>query len=75
MDFVVKIKDPLLVPILLDPLWYWCVKPSVKRDNAARDIQETAEEEARENPERRKDEGHRPSGRFLLCQKTCAQTY
>jgi hypothetical protein len=48
VDFVVKIKDPLLVPILLDPLWYWCVKPSVKRDNAARDIQETAEEEARE---------------------------
>lgn len=43
-----KIKDPLIVPILLDPLWYWSVKPSVKRDNAARDIQETAEEVARE---------------------------
>lgn len=48
VEFVVKIKDPLIVPILLDPLWYWSVKPSVKRDNAARDIQETKEEEARD---------------------------
>jgi hypothetical protein len=58
VDFVVKIKDPLISSILLDPLWYWCVKPSVKRDNAARDIQETAEEEARDKilqDERMKD--------------------
>ena len=58
VDFVVKIKDPLILPILFDPLWYWCVKPSVKRDNAARDIQETAEEEARDKilrDERMKD--------------------
>jgi hypothetical protein len=58
VDFVVKIKDPLIASIVFDPLWYWCVKPSVKRDNAARDIQETAEEEAREKvlqDERMKD--------------------
>lgn len=58
VDFIVKIKDPLIAPILFDPLWYWCVKPSVKRENVARDIQESAEEEARETilrDERMKD--------------------
>jgi hypothetical protein len=48
VEFVVKIKDPLISPILFDPFWYWSVKPSVKREHIARDIQEAAEEEARD---------------------------
>lgn len=47
VNFLVNVKDPVISPIFLDPLWYWCVKPSVKRENAARDKQETTEERER----------------------------
>lgn len=47
VNFLVSVKDPVISSIFLDPLWYWCVKASVKRENAARDIQETNEEKER----------------------------
>jgi hypothetical protein len=47
VNFLVNVKDPVISAIFLDPLWYWCVRPSVKRENAARDKQETAEEKER----------------------------
>ncbi|OJA19754.1 hypothetical protein AZE42_06787 [Rhizopogon vesiculosus] len=45
--FISSLPHPLLDPRLYNGFWHWCVKPSIKREEARRNQQDTEEEEKR----------------------------
>ncbi|KAI0061798.1 hypothetical protein BV25DRAFT_705042 [Artomyces pyxidatus] len=45
--FLKNLAEPIIDPVLFEPFWQWCVKPSVQREESRLQREESEEEEAR----------------------------